>query len=187
MNKTKFLASLPAKILVIQVLAILGITFSGCSRETDKEEPRENFFMIDGRKLTPAKIMSALESDRFIVCVEFEKSDKDRDHFLLLSGYVPERQTGSTIDLTKREAHQDGKFTWRVRYSRTDDIFDLHTDDPQHSPVFKSGVLKATIDPKTLDCEVSLTNGVVKEDKYGDGKEHSLSLYYKGATVIFDD
>lgn len=187
MNKTKFLASLPAKILAISVLTILGMTFSGCSKENDKEKPRENFFMIDGKKLTPVKIMSDLESNHFTVCVEFEKSDKDRDHFLLLSGYVPEGQTGSTIDLTKRESHQDHKFAWRVRYSKTDDIFDLHTDNPQYSPVFKSGVLKVTIDPKTLDCEVSLVNGVVKEEKYGDGKEHTLSLYYKGATVIFED
>ena len=96
---------------------------------------------------------------------------------------------GNTIDLTKKEPKHDGWY-WSVECYNPNLIIDTYGEPGTSYPVFMSGTLSVkslgSEDGKPV-FEIVLKNGKVKgEGEYGDGKEHTISLNYKG-TLDFDD
>ncbi|SFG77120.1 hypothetical protein [Prevotella sp. KH2C16] len=97
---------------------------------------------------------------------------------------------GNTIDLTKKEPTHDDGWYWSVECYNPTLIFDTYGEPGTPYPVFMSGTLYV----KSLDSEdgkpvfeIVLENGKVKgEGEYGDGKEHTISLNFKGS-MRFDD
>lgn len=96
---------------------------------------------------------------------------------------------GNTIDLTKKEPKHDGWY-WSVECYNPNLIIDTYGEPGTSYPVFMSGTLSVkslgSEDGKPV-FEIVLKNGKVKcEVEYGDGKEHTISLNYKG-TLDLDD
>lgn len=97
---------------------------------------------------------------------------------------------GNTIDLTKKEPKHDDGWYWSVECYNPNLIIDTYGEPGTPYPVFMSGTLSVKYlgseDGKPV-FEIVLKNGKVKcEGEYGDGKEHTISLNYKG-TLDFDD
>jgi len=97
---------------------------------------------------------------------------------------------GKTIDLTKKEPKHDDGWYWSVEFYNPNLIIDTYGEPGTQYPVFMSGTLSVkslgSEDGKPV-FEIVLKNGKVKgEGDYGDGKEHTISLNYKG-TLDFDD
>lgn len=91
---------------------------------------------------------------------------------------------GKTIDLTKKEPKHDDGWYWSVECYNPDLIIDTYGEPGTSYPVFMSGTLSVKFlgseDGKPV-FEIVLKNGKVKGDgEYGDGKEHSISLNYRG-------
>ena len=87
--------------------------------------------------------------------------------------------TGSPVDLTKKEKEHEGKFYWTVNYYDANGKRIIETwgkPDRQDYPVFKTGTLTMSGDPKGT-INIKLENGRVKGT---DGKEHTLTLSYSG-------
>ena len=87
--------------------------------------------------------------------------------------------TGSPVDLTKKEKEHEGKFYWTVNYYDANGKRIIETwgkPDRQDYPVFKTGTLTISGDPKGT-INIKLENGRVKGTN---GKEHTLILSYSG-------
>ena len=87
--------------------------------------------------------------------------------------------TGSPVDLTKKEKEHEGKFYWTVNYYDADGKRIIETwgkPDRQDYPVFKTGTLTMSGDPKGT-INIKLENGRVKGTN---GKEYTLILSYSG-------
>ena len=105
----------------------------------------------------------------------------------IMAGKEP--HDGKTIDLTKKEPEHDDWY-WSVECYNPTLIFDTYGEPGTPYPVFMSGTLSV----KSLDSEdgkpvfeIVLEDGKVKgEGEYGDGKEHTISLNFKGS-MRFDD
>ena len=96
---------------------------------------------------------------------------------------------GKTIDLTKKEPEHDGWY-WSFECYNPKLIFDTYGEPGTSYPVFMSGTLSVkslgSEDGKPV-FEIVLKNGKVKgEGEYGDGKEHTISLNFKGS-MRFED
>ncbi|CEN50687.1 conserved exported hypothetical protein [Capnocytophaga canimorsus] len=153
-----------------------------CSKDNKDEPQLNNAVMIDG-EIKPI-VKARIHKDHL--------DDNNYDMFIYLSQSEGVQIQGTKrhhedkiINLTKKEPERDGWY-WRVEYVKSGKIiFDTYADPNQQShPVFQSGTLYlkrlADIDGQ-LVFEIELKNGKVKgEGDYGDGKEHTISLYYKG-------
>ena len=87
--------------------------------------------------------------------------------------------TGTPVDLTKKEKEHEGKFYWTVNYYDANGKRIIETwgkPDRQDYPVFKTGTLTMSGDPKGT-INIKLENGRVKGTN---GKEHTLILSYSG-------
>ena len=87
--------------------------------------------------------------------------------------------TGSPVDLTKKEKEHEGKFYWTVNYYDANGKRIIETwgkPDRQDYPVFKTGTLTMSGDPKGT-INIKLENGRVKGT---DGAEHTITLNYNG-------
>ncbi|MFJ1381413.1 hypothetical protein [Capnocytophaga canimorsus] len=143
---------------------------------------KDNAVMIDGE--TKPIVGAKIDEDRLA------KNNYNMYIYLSESEYVrimatKEYHEGKIIDLTKKELEHEGWY-WSVEYYESGEtILDTFADpDQQNYPVFQSGTLYI----KRLDdangqpvFEIKLENGKVKgEEGYGDGKEHTIRLYYAG-------
>ncbi|MFJ1352508.1 hypothetical protein ACILDV_00130 [Capnocytophaga canimorsus] len=160
-----------------------ALVMIGCSKDNKNDEPTPpplNAVMIDGET-------------RSIVSVQTDKGklDKNRyeiDVYLGEDEYIKifadyENHDGKVIDLTEKESEHGGQY-WSVEYKKAGKYVCVGYGEPDEvgTPVFQSGTLYI----KRLDdangqpvFEIKLENGKV-ENSYGDGKEHTISLYYKG-------
>lgn len=135
-----------------------------------------------------------------IVSVQIDKDRLDMnkykiDIYLAEDEYIEimadyENHDGKIIDLTKKEPKREGWY-WGVGYHKSGrTIFDTYANPADAYPVFQSGTLYV----KRLDdidglpvFAIELKNGKVKgEDEYGDGKEHTISLHYKGKLKLYE-
>ncbi|KGN68403.1 hypothetical protein [Porphyromonas sp. COT-239 OH1446] len=154
----------------------VGLVLSACSKDKDTPQPvKENFVMIDGQRLEIKLVEAEHEPDpapgRRSLIVYFQFSEEYADHFLLVEGNSAELH-GKTIDLTKLNEKAD----WRFRYCKRDEGGNIFILESSNKQVFSSGSLYTTVDRSTLDTEINLTNGKLTYE----GKEHTISLYYKG-------
>lgn len=95
---------------------------------------------------------------------------------------------GKIIDLTKKEPEHDGQY-WGVECYNPKKIFDTFGQPGTQYPVFTSGTLYVKhlgYEGYKPIFEIVLKNGKVKgEGEYGDGKEHTVSINWKGS-IDFD-
>ncbi|MFJ1425035.1 hypothetical protein ACILFS_01805 [Capnocytophaga canimorsus] len=167
-----------------------ALVMIGCSKDDKNDEPKlNNAVMIDGE--TKPIIGARINEDRL--------AENNYDMFIYLSekeGFViqvaKQHHEGQTIDLTKKEPKRDGGY-WYVGYYKPGEIiFGTYADPNKQSyPVFQSGTLYvkrlADVDGQPV-FEIELKNGKIKaEGRYGDGKEHTISLYYKGKLELFKE
>ncbi|VEJ19289.1 hypothetical protein [Capnocytophaga canimorsus] len=160
-----------------------ALVMTGCSKDDKNDEPKlNNAVMIDGetKPVVEVKIdKSDLAENNYDIYILLPESE-----IIQIQG-SKQHHEGQTIDLTKKEPKREGWY-WSVEYYESGEtILDTFADPNQQShPVFQSGTLYI----KRLDdvdgypvFEIELKNGKVKgEEGYGDGKEHTISLYYKG-------
>lgn len=178
------MANVAGKMLALAAVMMMGMVFTACSDdEPEVEKPKENFFNIDGTNLKAASVSSVAWENRFIFYVEFNRNEHGySNHYLRIEGRLPEGKTSGTIDLTKQNSH-DGVGSWEAMY-RMDgkEIFMIGLTN-EYVQTFLSGTMSVNvINTQTREIEISITNARVKDDKHGDGKEHTVSLYFKGKT-----
>ncbi|MFJ1352499.1 hypothetical protein ACILDV_00085 [Capnocytophaga canimorsus] len=142
---------------------------------------KDNAVRIDGK--TKPIVGAKIDEDRLA------KNNYDMYIYLSESEYVrimatKEYHEGKIINLTKRELEHEGWY-WSVEYYESGEtILETYAAPTVINPVFQSGTLYL----KRLDdangqpvFEIKLENGKVKgEEGYGDGKEHTIRLYYAG-------
>lgn len=184
MRNLKFMASIAGKALALALTVIMGMAFTACSNDDPEvEKPKENFFKFDGTNLKAASVSSVAWGNRFVFYVEFEQNEHGYSkHHFYIEGILPERTNSGTIDLTKQNSN-DSAGSWEAMY-RMDgtDVFMIGLGK-EYAQTFLSGTMSVKIiNPQTREIEISVTNARVIDNKYGDGKEHTISLYFKGIT-----
>lgn len=117
------------------------------------------------------------------------EEDNRYDIYLFLSGdktkYINimadgEHHNGKTLDLTREEDEHNGWY-WAVEMRNPNLLFQTFAGSVTGHPVFLSGTLQVDRIGTGTEFEITLKNGKVKgEGEYGDGKEHTISLNFKG-------
>lgn len=84
---------------------------------------------------------------------------------------------GKVIDLTVKEPGNGG-FSWEVYVSNPDKLlFDSYGKEGTSSPVFTTGTMRIDGDPAG-NFYVEIEDGSIIDTNNGDGKRHTISLYY---------
>lgn len=134
-----------------------------------------------------------------ILSAAIDKSDLEEDNrydiYLFLSGdktkYINimadgEHHNGKTLDLTRKEDEHNGWY-WAVEMRNPTRLFQTFGEPGTEYPVFLSGTLLVKRIGTGTEFEITLKDGKVKgEGEYGDGKEHTISLNFKGE-LLFDE
>ncbi|MFJ1379164.1 hypothetical protein [Capnocytophaga canimorsus] len=165
-----------------------ALVMIGCSKDDKNDEPQlNNTVMIDGetKPIVKAKInKSELVDNNYEMHIYLSEKEGFEIHV------AKQHHEGQTIDLTKKEPERDGGY-WYVGYYKPEEIiFGTYAEPGASDPVFQSGTLYVKrlddVDDGQPVFEIELKNGKVKgEGDYGDGKEHTISLYYKGKLELF--
>ena len=172
-------------LLATIMLLAAPVFLSSCDNDDDPKVP--NSVTIDGKQ-------------RIILKASIDKSDLadnqyDIHLFLGANEYVQIMaehvyHNGKLIDLTKEEPEHDGWY-WVVEAYMPNCIIETYAEPESANPVFQSGTLylKRLSDDSDGNpvFEIKLVDGKVNgTEEYGDGKEHTISLYYKGS-MEFDE
>ena len=179
MKTKKFFANVASKALALAaVVMMMSAAFTACSSSNDEPTttPESSTVTLDGK-------------EKPIVAAEYDDNGKGNYIlFLYLSANKKERvkiclnkdlhMTGSPVNLAEKEKKHDGKWYWMVEYNKPDGTTLIYTwgGPRKEDPVFKTGTLTVTGDPAT-GITIKLENGRVKGT---DGKEHTITLSYKG-------
>lgn len=187
MKKNNLLASMAGKALALAAAMMMSMAFTACSSDDDDVVPTfTNTIVLDGvsMPITDAGIDEDEFNEGNYEIVLFVSEDKG---IKILAGKEP--HDGKTIDLTKKEPEHDGWY-WSVEGYNPERIFDTYGEPKTSYPVFMSGTLYVKLlgsEGGKPVFEIVLKNGKVKgEGEYGDGKEHTVSLNFKGS-MRFDD
>ena len=175
------------KALALAAAMMMSMAFTACSSDDDDVVPTfTNTIVLDGvsMPITDAGIDEDEFNEGNYEIVLFVSEDKG---IKILAGKEP--HDGKTIDLTKKEPEHDGWY-WSVEGYNPERIFDTYGEPKTSYPVFMSGTLYVKLlgsEGGKPVFEIVLKNGKVKgEGEYGDGKEHTVSLNFKGS-MRFDD
>lgn len=186
MKKNNLLASMAGKALALAAAMMMSMAFTACSSDDDdtpapQPEPTfTNTIVLDGVTMP-------------IIDAGIDEDDLNEGHYNIVL-FVSENKgvkimvdkayhDGNTIDLTKKEPKHDGWY-WSVECYNPNLIIDTYGEPGTSYPVFMSGTLSVkslgSEDGKPV-FEIVLKNGKVKgEGEYGDGKEHTISISWKG-------
>ena len=124
-----------------------------------------------------------LEEDNRYDIYLFLSEDKTKYINIMADG---EHHNGKTLDLTRKEDEHNGWY-WAVEMRNPTRLFQTFGEPGTEYPVFLSGTLQVDRIGTGTEFEITLKNGKVKgEGEYGDGKEHTVSLNFKGS-MRFDD
>ncbi|WP_333616069.1 hypothetical protein [Bacteroides pyogenes] len=187
MKTTHFLASTVKAAFALAAVFTLSFAIASCSKDDDNEpKVPANTIVLDG--VTMPIIDAGIDEDELnegnydiVLFVSENKGIK------IMAGKEP--HDGKTIDLTKKEPEHDDWY-WSVECYNPELIFDTYGEPKTSYPVFMSGTLYV----KHLGSEggkpvfeIVLKNGKVKgEGEYGDGKEHTVSINWKGSLRLDD-
>ena len=183
MTTNKFFANVAGKALALAAVVMMSVAFTACSSDDDdkpKPEQTPNTIVLDGvtMPITKAQInVKEFYNGNYWITLFVSE---DRGIKILAE---KEHHDGKTIDLTKKEPQHDGSY-WGIDYHNPELIFDTFGDPELSYPVFMSGTLcvkhLGSEGDKSL-FEIVLKNGKVKcEGVFGDGKEHTISISWKG-------
>ena len=173
-------------LLATIMLLAAPVFLSSCDNDDDPKVP--NSVTIDGIQRTILKAgidKSDLQEDGNYDIVLFWGANEG---VKIMASHV--YHNGKLIDLTKKEPEHDGWY-WAVEAYMPNCIIDTYAEPGTSYPVFQSGTLylKRLSDDSDGNpvFEIKLVDGKVKgTGEYGDGKEHTISLYYKGS-MEFDE
>lgn len=191
MKTTHFLASTVKAAFALAAVFTLSFALASCSKSDndtpDVPEAPANTIVLDGvtMPVTDAEIDEVKLNKGNYEIILFVSEKKGIE---IMAGKEP--HDGKTIDLTKKEPKHDGWY-WSVECYNPEKIFDTYGEPGNSYPVFMSGTLYV----KHLGSEggkpvfeIVLKNGKVKgEGEYGDGKEHTVSINWKGSLRLDDD
>lgn len=185
MKTTHFLASAAKAAFALAAVFTLSFAIASCSKSDDDNEPKvpANTIVIDGvaMPVTDAGIdESDLNGGNYDIYLFLSEDKKEYIEIMANKSH----HDGKIIDLTKKEPERDGWY-WAVECRNPKKIFVTFGDPSMSYPVFMSGTLYvkrlADADGKPV-FEIVLKNGKVKgEGEYGDGKEHTVSINWKGS------
>lgn len=171
-----------SKTFALLAAGMILVSISGCRKENIRPESPANTVTLDGKSKTVTKAgidMVGLERGTYDIFLFLSEEENiiiqaDKEHY-----------DGKTIDLTKKEPYEEKRAFWIVEYYNPKKVIDTYGAESEW-PAFISGTLYV----KRLEddaqgkpvFEIKLENGKVKcEGEYGDGKEHTVSVYYKGS------
>ncbi|AEK24268.1 hypothetical protein [Capnocytophaga canimorsus] len=182
--KQKFFSRWFAIGMIATALVMIGCSKDDKDNKNDEPAPPPpNAVMIDGeaKPITELKIGSDLEV-YYEIYIELESE------LIRIIG-EKEYHESKIIDLTQKEPENRSRY-WSVQYHKSEEVIFNTFSSPGPYPVFQSGTLYlkrlADIDGQPV-FEIELKNGKVKaEGRYGDGKEHTISLYYKGKLELIE-
>jgi hypothetical protein len=170
-------------LFAIVALMCISVVFTSCSKDDDDEISisNTNTFTIDGvtKPILSAGIdNSDMAEGNYDIYFFLSEDKKERVNIMASALY----HDGKTIDLSQKEAKHDGWY-WSIEYRVPDKKrpFNTFGDPGSKYPVFQTGTLYIKRTGFGAEFEIRIKDGKVKaEDGYGDGEEHTISLYFKG-------
>ena len=189
MSKKIFFASAAKAAFALAAVVIMSLAFAACGSDNDDDgggggipdtslpEPKAQTVTIDGveKPIVNAEYIDEKGGDYSLYL--YLSADRKEKVIIFLNKDL--HMTGSPVDLTKKEKEHKGKFYWTVNYYDANGKRIIETwgkPDRQDYPVFKTGTLTMSGDPKGT-INIKLENGRVKGTN---GKEHTLILSYSG-------
>lgn len=179
MKTNRSLVNVAAHTLAVAVMAVMmSMVFTACSGKNDPPTPDlpVNTVIIDGEKIPVQSVKYEKKyNDRFTLFLFFTKNSKE--DCVRIDGYTA-KHLNKDIDLTKI----DGTTPWQVIcFVRGKKLFDAYSMPPSSQGlVFDSGKLRIDGNPDGGEFTIRLTNGKITDADYGDGKEHIISIDWKG-------
>ena len=168
-------------------MACISLVFTSCKDDDEPEtrKPEINAVTFDG---VSYPILSAgideyeLNHGNYEI-VLFLSEEKTKGVKLMASAL---HHDGKTTDLTQKEPKHDGWY-WSVEFYYPELLFDTYGEAGTHYPVFQTGTFYIKRTGFGAEFEISLKDGKVKgEGEYGDGKEHTISINFKGMLDLDD-
>ncbi len=181
MKTNRFFANMAAKALALAVATVMmSMVFTACSDKDDIPTPDLPFntVTIDGEKI-PVKSAEyekyELYGVRFTLYLYL--SENKKKDYVEIQGYAA-KHLNKDIDLTK----VDDKKPWQVicLYGGKK-LFDAYSMPPSSDGLlFDSGKLRINGNLDGDEITIRLTDGKITDAGYGDGKEHTISIDWKG-------
>lgn len=179
MAKTVFGKTAARAALSIATVLLLTLSFNSCNKDKNKkQEAPTKVFTIDGIKKQIVKAIlnkTELEKDNYDIYLYINK-----DEYVNIE--LKKADDGKNIDLTK-----DDTEGWAVQYTTKEENIFLAIPKNSDYVLFLSGNLYVKRAGETMEFEVKLENGKIKDDKNGTNKEHTVSLYYKGNLELVEE
>lgn len=186
MKKNNLLASMAAKVLALTAAVTMSMAFTACSGD-DKITPTPPETILNNSIMLDGKVMP-------VVSAEYEKNGTAQGAFRLYLNLTQDGKTyvmftgntalhiGKDINLATKESGE-AHANWVVGYmdGNTDGwLFQTNGSPSATNPPFTTGTLRMDGNPLGGEVSVSLKNGKITDNKNGDGKEHTISISWKG-------
>lgn len=192
MNKIFLKKTAARAALFTATVLLLILSFNSCTKDKDKinaqEHPKNTFIIDEGKKPVLKAAIGKEELDNKFYNITLYFSENEKDFVLIQLSKNP--HDGKIIDLTKKdEKIHDKQWFWSVQYNNQDNSIFYAFGNPSYQEhcIFQNGTLYVKRTGETTEFEIKLENGKIKDDKNGDGKEHTVSLHYKGNLELVEE
>ncbi len=168
-------------------MACISLVFTSCKDDDEPEtrKPEINTVTFDG-------------VSHLILSAGIDKDELDDGNYQIVL-YISEEKTkgvrldasalhhdGKTTDLTQKEPKHDGWY-WSVEFYYPEKIIDTYGKPGTPYPVFQTGTFYIKRTGFGAEFEIRLKDGKVKgKEGFGDGKEHTISINFKGMLDLDD-
>ena len=188
MNKKTFFANAASKALALAATVMMSLAFAACGSDSNDDggsggtpeplpTPNTQTVTLDGveKPILKAEYEDKGYNNNYLLYLYLSVDYKEDVQFVLNKD---QHMTGNPIDLTKKEKEHAGYY-WSIEYheSNGSSLINIFGRPDNSFPVFITGTLTATGNPKSGKVSIKLENGRV-EGK--DGKEHTLTVSYIG-------
>ena len=156
----------------------LTVSYSGkMDKSSGTPTPKTQTVTLDGveKPILKAEYEDKGYNNNYLLYLYLSVDYKEDVQFVLNKD---QHMTGNPIDLTKKEKEHAGYY-WSIEYHKSNgsSLINIFGRPDNSFPVFITGTLTATGNPKSGKVSIKLENGRV-EGK--DGKEHTLTVSYIG-------
>ena len=156
----------------------LTVSYSGkMDKRSGTPTPKTQIVTLDGveKPILKAEYEDKGYNNNYLLYLYLSVDYKEDVQFVLNKD---QHMTGNPIDLTKKEKEHAGYY-WSIEYHKSNgsSLINIFGRPDNSFPVFITGTLTATGNPKSGKVSIKLENGRV-EGK--DGKEHTLTVSYIG-------
>lgn len=179
MKTNRFFANAAAKALALAVAVMMSMVFAACSGKNDIPTPElpANAVTIDGEKIPVQSVKYEKKYDKRFALYLYLSSENNKKDCVQIEAYTA-KHLNKDIDLTE----VDGTTPWQIIcLLRGKKLFDAYSMPPSSQGlVFDSGKLRIDGNPDGDEITIRLANGKITDADYGDGKEHIISIDWKG-------